>query len=110
MPDSFFPIDSIYSSMFLQITGSAAVFLYFLPSLISFLRDHPQKILIFIIDLLAAWPGVGWIACLVWSCTKFSIVKEVILPPTDKCRVNKKKRPSHKSIIETASTCGEGGR
>ena len=40
---------------------------YFLPSLIAFLRQHKNRIAIFLLNLLLGWSGLGWVVSLVWS-------------------------------------------
>jgi len=44
--------------------------LYFLPSFISFLRNHKNKLPIFLLNLLLGWTGFAWVVALVWSTTK----------------------------------------
>ena len=40
---------------------------YFLPTLIAFLRQHKNKLAIFLLNLLLGWSVLGWVASLVWS-------------------------------------------
>jgi hypothetical protein len=40
---------------------------YFLPTLIAFLRQHKNKLAIFLLNLLLGWTALGWVASLVWS-------------------------------------------
>ena len=40
---------------------------YFLPSLIAFLRQHKNKLAIFLLNLLLGWTVLGWVSSLVWS-------------------------------------------
>ncbi len=40
---------------------------YFLPSLIAFLRQHKNKLAVFLLNLLLGWTVLGWVASLVWS-------------------------------------------
>ena len=40
---------------------------YFLPTLIAFLRQHKNKLAIFLLNLLLGWTVLGWVASLVWS-------------------------------------------
>jgi len=44
--------------------------LYFLPSFISFLRNHKNKLPIFLLNLLLGWTGFAWVVALVWAVTK----------------------------------------
>ena len=40
---------------------------YFLPSLIAFLRNHKNKLAIFLLNLILGWTVLGWVVSLVWS-------------------------------------------
>ncbi len=44
--------------------------LYFLPTLIAFLRQHKNSLAIFLLNLLLGWTVLGWVASLVWSVMK----------------------------------------
>jgi len=44
--------------------------LYFLPSLIAFIRQHKNKLAIFLLNLLLGWTVLGWVVSLVWSVMK----------------------------------------
>ncbi|MBI4706869.1 MAG: superinfection immunity protein [Candidatus Omnitrophica bacterium] len=46
------------------------VVLYFLPTLIAFLRNHKNKLAVFLLNLLLGWTGLGWVVSLVWSVMK----------------------------------------
>lgn len=39
----------------------------FAPSIVAFVRKHRQKWLVFLLNLLAGWTGIGWIAALIWA-------------------------------------------
>lgn len=43
---------------------------YFLPALIAFLRNHKNKLAIFLLNLLLGWTVLGWVVSLVWSVLK----------------------------------------
>jgi hypothetical protein len=43
---------------------------YFLPILIAFLRQHKNKLAIFLLNLLLGWTVLGWVVSLVWSVIK----------------------------------------
>lgn len=43
------------------------VAMYFLPAIIAFVRKHPHRIAILILDLLAGATGIGWIAAFIWA-------------------------------------------
>jgi len=44
--------------------------IYFLPTLIAFLRQHKNKLAIFLLNLLLGWTVLGWVVSLVWSVIK----------------------------------------
>jgi hypothetical protein len=44
--------------------------LYFLPTLIAFLRKHKNKLAIFLLNFLLGWTVLGWVASLIWSVIK----------------------------------------
>ena len=48
---------------------AVAFVLYFLPTIIAWLRDHYNRLAIFALNLLLGWTLVGWIVSLVWSFT-----------------------------------------
>lgn len=42
---------------------------YFLPAVIAARKKHPNKIAIFLCNLLFGGTGVGWFICLIWAIT-----------------------------------------
>ena len=40
---------------------------YFMPTLIAFLRQHKNKLAIFVLNLFLGWSVLGWVVSLVWS-------------------------------------------
>ena len=43
---------------------------YFLPTLVSFLRQRKNRLAIFLLNLLLGWTVLGWMVTLVWSVTE----------------------------------------
>lgn len=41
--------------------------IYFVPSIVAAKRDHPQTMAIALLNIIAGWTFVGWVAALVWS-------------------------------------------
>lgn len=41
--------------------------LYFLPSVIGFRRNHPNKIPILILNIFLGWSFIGWVIALIWA-------------------------------------------
>jgi hypothetical protein len=46
---------------------------YFLPFIIALIRGHHQRLAIFIMNLFLGWTFIGWIASLIWACTKTGV-------------------------------------
>ena len=44
--------------------------IYFLPTLIAFLRQHKNRLAIFLLNLLLGWTVLGWVVSLVWSVVR----------------------------------------
>ncbi len=59
----------IWSYVLLAVFGVAALFVYLIPSLIAFRRAHPNKGLVFLVNLLLGVTLLGWIGALLWSTT-----------------------------------------
>ena len=41
--------------------------IYFIPTIISMLRSHPNAVAIIVLNILAGWTGLGWLVSLIWS-------------------------------------------
>jgi hypothetical protein len=44
--------------------------LYFVPSVVAFVRHHHNQWAIFALNLLLGWTLLGWVGALVWSLTR----------------------------------------
>lgn len=42
---------------------------YFLPTVIAVLREHHNRLPIFLLNFFLGWTFIGWVASLVWSFT-----------------------------------------
>jgi hypothetical protein len=51
--------------MFLLLVLGGAV--YFLPSIIAGMRNHPSIVAIVLLNTLAGWTFIGWLVSLIWS-------------------------------------------
>ena len=49
------------------IVFAAIIAISFAPAIIAFVRNHAQKWIIFALNVILGWTGVGWIAVLIWS-------------------------------------------
>ncbi|RJP29195.1 MAG: superinfection immunity protein [Candidatus Omnitrophota bacterium] len=47
-----------------------AIVLYFLPTLVAVLRNHKNKLAVFLLNFLLGWTGLGWVVSLIWSVMK----------------------------------------
>ena len=45
----------------------ALAVLHFAPTFVAVWRKHPNRIAIFVINLLFGWTIIGWIVALIWS-------------------------------------------
>lgn len=52
----------IFAILMLSMLG-----LYFLPSIIAIMRQHPQKWLLIALNVFAGWTGFFWIGLLIWA-------------------------------------------
>lgn len=59
-----------YLALFLLIVPPAYVL--FVPAFVAAYRLHPQFWPVTIITALLGWTGIGWIAALAWSCSRFN--------------------------------------
>ena len=61
----------LYNFTILELFLVVLIFaFYFLPTLIAFLRQHKNKLAIFLLNLLLGWTVLGWVVSLVWSVIK----------------------------------------
>jgi hypothetical protein len=44
------------------------VCILFLPTGVAKIRNHPNTLAIFVLNLFLGWTFVGWVAALVWAC------------------------------------------
>jgi Superinfection immunity protein len=49
--------------------GIVVLLFYFLPAFIAWMRGHQNTFAIVVLNILAGWTFVGWVAALVWACT-----------------------------------------
>jgi Flp pilus assembly protein TadB len=50
--------------------------IYFSPSIVGTLREHPKGGTLFLINLCLGWTVIGWIFCLIWAWTEGKPFKE----------------------------------
>jgi hypothetical protein len=49
------------------------IFIYFLPAIIAYNRNHHNSTSIFLLNLLLGWSGIGWIAAIIWAFTAVQV-------------------------------------
>lgn len=47
---------------------TAALF-YFPPTIVAWVRRHPNRLSIFLLNLLLGWTLIGWVVALIWSAS-----------------------------------------
>ncbi len=67
------------------IFSIGGMFLYFVPTMFAFVREHPQKAAIFALNLLLGWTILGWAGAFVWACLSTKPMP-VEIPRTDPSR------------------------
>jgi len=53
-----------------------ALIIYLVPTFVAFHRQHPNKWIIFLVNLFLGGTIIGWIAALIWAMLAFHITKE----------------------------------
>jgi len=61
------PPDSLAPTLFLCLGVIIVLVVYFLPFIVALARGHSYKWVIFVLNLIAAWTCLLWIALLVWA-------------------------------------------
>ena len=58
---------SLFVILIASITLAVSLALYFIPSIIAYVRNHKYRIPIFVLNLLAGVTVIGWIAAFIWA-------------------------------------------
>lgn len=61
---------------FTIVLGLIGLVLYFIPTIIAFRRNHPNKWIIFLVNFILGATIIGWIAALVWSLLAIHITSD----------------------------------
>jgi cytochrome c biogenesis protein CcdA len=46
---------------------AVAVLIYFLPTIIAYKKNHANRVIILVLNIVFGWTFLGWIGCLIWS-------------------------------------------
>ena len=57
---------------------SYILIVYSLPAFVAYLRKHPQRRLVGVINLFLGWTFLGWVVALAWATTTFRPVEDAI--------------------------------
>ena len=71
----YFPIREIVSEYGFNLFKVILIFLYLLPSFISYTRQHPSRLAIAFANILLGWTVIVWIITLIWSGTAIKKVE-----------------------------------
>ena len=52
------------------VSGIGAMVVYFVPTIVAAASKHHNTTAIFVLNLFLGWTLIGWVAALVWACTK----------------------------------------
>ena len=61
--------------------------LYFLPTIIAISRKKDSAVAIFLLNFFLGWTFLGWIAALIWACTKNQTSPTIVFNNTSSPRV-----------------------
>jgi ABC-type transport system involved in cytochrome c biogenesis permease component len=50
-----------------SLMGTVLLVAYLIPTIIAIMRDHRNKVPIFVVNLLLGWVGIPWAVALAWS-------------------------------------------
>ena len=53
----------------LVFLGLFSLVVYFIPSIVAALRNHPNGNAIAILNILTGWTFIGWVVAMVWAFT-----------------------------------------
>ncbi len=61
----------VVPSAFILVAFAISVLLYFLPTIIAFRRDHPNKMMpILLLNLFLGATVIVWVICLLWAFSR----------------------------------------
>jgi uncharacterized membrane protein YsdA (DUF1294 family) len=62
-------MENLAPMILMVIFAVIAFCVYFFPAIVASARRHRNTSAILVANLFFGWSGIGWLICLVWSCT-----------------------------------------
>jgi len=62
---------SLFHLLFMLVFAVVGLGVYFVPTIVAVARKHEQTGLVFLVNVLAGWSGIGWILTLLWAAGVF---------------------------------------
>jgi hypothetical protein len=57
----------MFDSTTTVIMVAIIVFIYMLPTIVAYGREHPRRLDIAVLNILFGWTLIGWFACFFWA-------------------------------------------
>ena len=55
--------------LFIALNATLFALVYFIPTFIALTRQRDQRLKLFLVNLLAGWTLIGWMAAFIWAIT-----------------------------------------
>ncbi len=68
-------MEDIFMLLLIVAGIAAGLALYFLPTIVGFKKQQPNKTSIFLLNLFLGWSLIGWVISLVWATKNEQVVK-----------------------------------
>ncbi len=68
-------MEDIMMILLIAVGIVAGLALYFLPTIVGFKKQQPNKTSIFLLNLFLGWSLIGWVISLVWATKNEQVVK-----------------------------------
>ena len=81
------------------ITFLVLILMYFLPTIVAFMRQQYNTTSIFILNLFLGWSVIGWVVALVWAFKKPDTQATTILSSSNADEIKKLKELADAGII-----------
>lgn len=72
-------MEGFIAFLIILVIIAIGVGIYFLPSIIGFVRNKDNKIAILLLNFFLGWSLVGWVVALVWAASKDSTPQQVVI-------------------------------